>query len=149
MRIESRIWRDVRVSLQQSLLRLEVLTLPQVCVLRQSPSGVEVEFDSDEDYRVALELGDDGDAGDQSSGCDDDSVVGSARNRLGEVVELEGEDVGDGRQIGEQEVGARGLAVRTTFGSELCVQLLKEAGVDANLPRVAHKSVFGPSVRAM
>lgn len=87
-------------------------------------------------------LAKDGDPGDESTCCDDDSVVGTARHDFCQFLEAQSEVVLDSGELEPEEVETRRLTVRASLLAELGVELIQKSGVNSDRSSFGHRSVF-------
>ena len=104
-----------------------------------SPPGFLVDADADEIHRaVGFEDSGDQDPWDKGADTQDRSIVRAIGNRCHQFMERGRKPLRDRRQLDEQEVRRRGLAVRAAFTAELCVEKFEKSLVDldrSSLPR--------------
>lgn len=107
-----------------------------------SPTWPKVEVDTEEhDRSVGKRLAKDGDPGDESTCCDDDSVVGTARHDLCQFLEAQSEVVLDSGELEPEEVETRRLTVWASLLAELGVELIQKSGVNSDRSSFGHRSV--------
>lgn len=109
----------------------------------RQPSVVvgQIKIELDQLHRpVGSQLTDNGKPGNKHPDRDEEAVVGSTGNQLGEFVESGGESVDDADQFEDLEVVRRGLPFGAAVRAKQPVEVLEEAGGCANDPsRFAHR----------
>ena len=88
------------------------------------------------DRTVGRQLPDDGEPGYERSRTDEDPVVGSAGDQLGEAMEPGSDALDDAKQL---EAVGRGFTAWPALGWQLPVEILEEVGRRADDPTVAHR----------